>query len=124
MLTQRRAHVAVRGCPFIGDAASYVEPFTGEGMAWALACGYSSAELASRAIESGDIIDVAHQWERHHREMIVKRSRTCKLISLGLRYPIVPQLSVRLLSVFPWLAQPFVQSMNSPFQLNAFSELV
>ncbi|MEC8554457.1 MAG: NAD(P)/FAD-dependent oxidoreductase [Planctomycetota bacterium] len=121
-LTQRRANVAEHGCLFIGDAAGYVEPFTGEGMAWALACGYTSAALAARAINANETERVAEQWKKHHREMIVRRSRACKLISLGLRYPIVPQFSVRALSVFPWLAQPIVRSMNAPFDLNALPD--
>jgi len=122
MLTQRRARVAENGCLFVGDAAGYVEPFTGEGMAWALAGGNAAAALAVQAIESGDTVTVAEQWRQHHREMIVRRSRTCKAISLGLRYPIIPQLSVRVLSVFPWLAQPFIRSMNAPFELKTIAE--
>ena len=37
VLTRRRERVEARGRVFvIGDAAGYVEPFTGEGMSWAI----------------------------------------------------------------------------------------
>ncbi|GAB5401774.1 MAG: FAD-dependent oxidoreductase [Aureliella sp.] len=122
MLTQRRTNVAENGCLFVGDAAGYVEPFTGEGMAWALACGNAAATLAVRAVESGSMETLATQWRQHHREMIVRRSRICKMISIGLRYPMIPQVSVPLLSLFPWVAGPFIRSMNAPFRLDALPE--
>jgi flavin-dependent dehydrogenase len=39
----------------IGDAAGYVEPFTGEGMAWALAAADGLAPLAARAVGAWDV---------------------------------------------------------------------
>ena len=52
---------------FLGDAASYVEPFTGEGIAWALASARAVEPFALRAIERWDP-RLARDWgQAHHR---------------------------------------------------------
>jgi flavin-dependent dehydrogenase len=48
-LTRRARRCAARRLFVLGDAAGYVEPFTGEGMAWALASALALAPLAVRA---------------------------------------------------------------------------
>jgi flavin-dependent dehydrogenase len=47
LLTRRRARVAANGVLVVGDAAGYVEPFTGEGMTWALVTGALAGTLAA-----------------------------------------------------------------------------
>lgn len=49
-LTRRRTRISEERVFVLGDAAGYVEPFTGEGMAWALASGAAVAPLAARAV--------------------------------------------------------------------------
>ena len=62
--SRRRTAPARRDRLFLlGDAAGYVEPFTGEGIAWALASGRAIAPLALRAIERWEP-RLAGEWER------------------------------------------------------------
>ena len=49
-LTRTRRNVAAWGVIAIGDAAGYVEPFTGEGMAWALQQAVLAAPLAGETV--------------------------------------------------------------------------
>ena len=61
-----RPHAATRPLAqdrlfLLGDAAGYVEPFTGEGIAWALASGQAVAPLASQAMERWDP-QLARAW--------------------------------------------------------------
>ncbi|MFM9170747.1 MAG: hypothetical protein ACKOTD_11730, partial [Phycisphaerales bacterium] len=46
-LTRRRACVAAPRILVTGDAAGYVEPFTGEGLGWAIATGAAAGRLAA-----------------------------------------------------------------------------
>ena len=48
-LTRRTTPIAEERLFLLGDAAGYVEPFTGEGIAWALVAGLAVAPLAIRA---------------------------------------------------------------------------
>jgi flavin-dependent dehydrogenase len=48
-LTRRTDPVAARRIFLIGDAAGYVEPFTGEGIAWALAAGLAAPRFVRPA---------------------------------------------------------------------------
>lgn len=60
----RRAIPPVRGSLLlVGDAARVVEPFTGEGITYALATG----ELAARALLEGDLRSYAHAHARLYR---------------------------------------------------------
>ena len=53
-LTRQTRPLAEDRLFLLGDAAGYVEPFTGEGIAWALVSGQAVAPLALRAMERWD----------------------------------------------------------------------
>ena len=62
----------------LGDAAGYVEPFTGEGIAWALASAQAIAPLALRAIEQWDPRLSRAWWNMHCRRLIERRWLVCR----------------------------------------------
>ncbi|MCG8467656.1 MAG: FAD-dependent monooxygenase [Gemmatimonadetes bacterium] len=97
----------------LGDAAGYVEPFTGEGMAWALASGRAAAVLASRAIDRFDD-GVAQQWERRHRATVASAQRRCRVIAETLRRPLLVSGLSQVLTRAPSLAAPLIKAMNQP----------
>ncbi|MDA1052628.1 MAG: FAD-dependent monooxygenase [Planctomycetota bacterium] len=115
-LTQHREHVAAERCFFIGDAAGYVEPFTGEGMAWALASGRAVAPIVVDLLQDDGEADAMQAWTDQHRRLIARRARLCRYVSRMLRYPAVVSVAVRLLAHAPWLARPVVRSLNASFQ--------
>lgn len=99
------------GCVFrVGDAAGYVEPFTGEGIGWALA---GARLLATAVIASGDggHIDPARAGTRYraaHATYFAGRHRRCRRIARGLRVgPVVSGL-VRAARLAPWAARRVV----------------
>jgi flavin-dependent dehydrogenase len=97
----------------IGDAAEYVEPFTGEGMAWALISGATVVEHVVAALNgAGPAAQAA--WRRHSRSLLGWRKRRCRWIARALRHPRLTALSVRLLSARPQLAGPYVRALNRP----------
>src|SRR5262249_9198733 len=69
----------------LGDAAGYIEPFTGEGIAWALASGEAVAALAAEA-SSRWRDGLAAAWERTHRRVVGHRL-VCRAAAAVLRRP-------------------------------------
>lgn len=84
-LTRRRASVEADGRIFlIGDATGYIEPFTGEGMTWALgdACMVTDHALAvlGGRYTPGD-------WDAQHRHINTRRKILCRSTARLLRMP-------------------------------------
>jgi flavin-dependent dehydrogenase len=112
-LTRRAKALAGDRWFAVGDAAGYVEPFTGEGMAWAMMSATALAPLAARAAQKWDT-SLVHEWESTHRRIIGKRQQACRVVSRVLRSPTLTTLAVRTLSMFPCLSRPVVASLNRP----------
>lgn len=121
-LTQHREQVVAERCFFIGDAAGYVEPFTGEGMAWALASGRAVASIVLDFLQTGRESDALQAWTDMHQRLIANRARLCRCVSRLLRYPTIVSIAVRLLAIAPWLARPVVKSLNASFDENRTSK--
>lgn len=105
----RQAPRAAERLLVLGDAAGYVEPFTGEGMAWALASARALAPLAARGWSS----TLAVEWKAVHHRLIVRRQRLCRLVALALRCPHLTRAMVRVLSWMPALARPVMRRLSS-----------
>lgn len=112
-LTFRRHGLALEKLFVLGDASGYVEPFTGEGMAWALAGALALAHLAAAAIERWDD-QLAHRWEHLHRTVVGRRQRLCRVVAATLRRPTLTAAAVTLLRAAPRLAAPAVAAINAP----------
>ncbi|WP_227255124.1 NAD(P)/FAD-dependent oxidoreductase [Frigoriglobus tundricola] len=97
----------------VGDAAGYVEPFTGEGMAWAVMSAAALAPIAARGVQEWST-SLTGEWESTHRRLIGTRQRTCRIVSRVLRAPALTALVVRALSAVPALSRPVVRSLNRP----------
>lgn len=88
----------------IGDAASYVEPFTGEGIGWALVGARSVAEamLAHAANDStvtASVIAAAH--ERSIARRLAGPKRRCLWVASAVRHPAVVATAVAAARVAP-----------------------
>ena len=104
-LTRNLASPAAPGLFVIGDAAGYVEPFTGEGMAWAFAGAEAVVPFVARAVESPGVA-VERGWGREYARTIGREQRWCRLIAAGLRRPALVMPLVALLRRHPGLAAP------------------
>jgi flavin-dependent dehydrogenase len=80
-LTRTRASVAARGILVVGDAAGYIEPFTGEGMSWAIATGLAAGELAAREPRAHEL------WPARCAALVARPKWRCRAIALALRNP-------------------------------------
>ena len=110
-LTRRPASTTRTRVFALGDAAGYVEPFTGEGMAWALSAAVAVAPIAARAVAHYDET-IERAWQTRHRDLVTRRQWICKAMAAGLRRPLVVSLGVRAVSTMPGLAQPLIRRIN------------
>jgi menaquinone-9 beta-reductase len=110
-LTRKPEHIAAYRLFAVGDAAGYIEPFTGEGMAWAIISASLVATIAVRAIDNWNE-GQAEEWEALHRRVLGPRQRRCRVVARVLRSPLLRQLAVCSLSLFPYLARPVIASLN------------
>ncbi len=115
-LTRRRKTLFDQRLFIIGDAAGYVEPFSGEGMAWALASANCVLPLVARCVKAWQP-ELGRQWELQHRELIGSRQRTCRAVTLLLRNQGLTRVAVEALKLSPTLATPLVRRINRPFVL-------
>jgi len=111
-LSQKRASVAAPRLLVLGDAAGYVEPFTGEGIAWAIASGFLAARMTTEA-ESQPHGVLEKLWMEVHLKHIQKKQRACAVIAALIRSETLSRALLSLLSSTPWLARPLLEYFNS-----------
>jgi flavin-dependent dehydrogenase len=104
-LTRWLVRPAARGVFVLGDAAGYVEPFTGEGMAWAFAGAEAVVPFVKRAGGPPGAA-VEREWARALADTIGREQRWCRFIARGLRRPALVTSLVALLGRHPGLATP------------------
>lgn len=114
-LTRRPARPFAHRLLAVGDAAGYIEPFTGEGIAWALAGGAAVAPLAVAGAKDWSA-EVGRTWERQHRQIVGRRQHACRWVSRLLRHRAWCAAAVMTLQWAPQLASPLVRSINQPFK--------
>lgn len=95
-LTRARARVAAPGLFVMGDAAGYVEPFTGEGMTWALHSARAGAGIGAEALRSGEagMEEAARAWERFHAHRLAPRQAWCRAVRLVTHRPSITAAAV------------------------------
>lgn len=100
----------------VGDAGGYVEPFTGEGMSWALASGRAVAPIVAQAMKHYSP-NLAREWTLQNRQLLGWRKWLCRWLTYGLRQPVLARFGVRALSRLPSLAAPIVYWLNQSPQI-------
>jgi flavin-dependent dehydrogenase len=110
-LTHRLNCVARDGVFAIGDSAAYVEPFTGEGIYWAL---HSAADLSSLLATSGTWSNEAIElkWRQRQRRFLSTQTVSSRLLTSLLRSPRLTNWSIRALQAMPSAAALLAWMMN------------
>ena len=96
----------------VGDATGYVEPFTGEGMTWALSGGQSVGKIAALAVTT-DAIRATRQWQQTWDKLVYRRQKWCWRLAWLLRHPQAARLGVAMLAKYPVLTNSIVNQLNS-----------
>lgn len=113
-LTRQRRPRAHGALLLVGDAAGYAEPFSGEGMAWALESGTAATGVALEALAGVERADVDRRWNRFHRRRIGRRHRRSRWIARALRHPRPVAAGVRLLRRWPGLGAMIARGVGAP----------
>ena len=112
-LTSRPNQVAWERVFLIGDAAGYVEPFTGEGMAAALETALAVSPLVVQASSQWDS-SLAERWTSMHRQIVGNREFTCRQLAWVLRRPWAARAAMVLCRSLPKLAGHFISRTTIP----------
>ncbi len=109
-LTRTRNKLADERLFVVGDAAGYVEPFTGEGMATALRGARAVTDLAESAVRSWEprLID---QWTLTMRRDVIRRW-PCNMLTRLLRVPLLVRLAMGATVSVPVLGRTVIRSIN------------
>lgn len=95
---RRRAQAQEGRILRVGDAAGYVEPFTGEGMSWALLGGSDIAYDAIACIEHGPD---SSRWPRTLHGLLARRHARCRAVSNAVRSPTLVRVAIAFAGVAP-----------------------
>ncbi|QDT90053.1 NAD(P)/FAD-dependent oxidoreductase [Gimesia algae] len=95
----------------LGDAAGYLEPFTGEGMANAITEGMAVAQLVPEGIRHWDSA-LEQKWLNAHYALTDGRLFWCRWLARLLRSPTAVGWGLRLFHLFPGMARPIVARLN------------
>jgi flavin-dependent dehydrogenase len=112
-LTRHTPRPAGHRVLLLGDAAGYVEPFTGEGIAWALAAAAAAPPLVQRGLPHWDE-SIEADWLKLRRRLVERRQAWCRGAAWLLRRPRLVQATMQLLKWFPALARPVVRRLSAP----------
>jgi 2-polyprenyl-6-methoxyphenol hydroxylase-like FAD-dependent oxidoreductase len=109
-LTRRAHEPAGKRLLAVGDAAGYVEPFTGEGMAWALAAAEAVSSLVGDSWREG----VAESWTTWVRQTARRRQRMIRAVAWGVRRPMVAGPAIALGRYFPGTVAGVISRLFHP----------
>jgi flavin-dependent dehydrogenase len=118
LLTQRSERIFGRRLFLIGDAAGYIEPFTGEGIAWALESAAAVAPLADRAVAAWHD-ELGHKWQTAYAGIVESRQGLCRLLARAMRRPLLVRAGIHVASWMPSIAERLVAELNAPTALAA-----
>ena len=107
----RQRQVGNRRLLAVGDAAGYVEPFTGEGMAWAIGTGIAAADCIADKLSD---FDLGEQWCGTYAVMMQKRQWICRALSQSLASPASSRWLMRGMRFAPWIVRRAIWRMNQP----------
>jgi len=110
-LTRQRSTLAMPGILVAGDAAGYVEPFTGEGMSWALASGCAAGQLAARMIHEPSCW---LQWPAHWEGLLRRDRWRCRLVAHLLRSPRTVHAGLTVARRWPTIAARLARTIGQP----------
>lgn len=104
----RPRRVANNRVALVGDAAGYVEPFTGEGMAWAIESANLLAHVCAAIAPGAWNAATAKHYENLWRRRIARRQRICKALSFAIARP----AAVTALAKIATIASPLPKALS------------
>jgi flavin-dependent dehydrogenase len=111
-LTSRSKQIASERVFLVGDAAGYVEPFTGEGIRWALESGIGVIPMLQKSVANWRN-SIAQEWSRWYTQNIQREQKVCRRIAVGLKQPMVRWFAHQAISLRPHFINEFISTIHS-----------
>lgn len=111
-LTRTPSRVSGHRIFLLGDSTGYIEPFTGEGMAWAASAAKAILPLIKTGLTETWSRNLEVQWESTFRSIVSGEQKTCRLLSAALRRPWMLTPVLTACRIFPSLTQHLVGRIN------------
>jgi len=100
----------VPGLLTIGDAAAFIDPFTGSGMLLA----FESAKFAAESVSAtADVEDLGAEYERRYRSTFDRRLRVCSWLRRASFVPFLAELTIAGLNVSSTLKSKLVRATRA-----------
>jgi menaquinone-9 beta-reductase len=112
-LTRRTTPLASYRCLVIGDAAGYAEPFTGEGIGWAMHSALLATSLLGGPLQCWDDA-IGFRWRRLFDDHLAGRQWKCRALTQILSAKQMRQIIIQGLRRAPSLSQPIVRMLDRP----------
>ena len=103
LLTRRRIALGGHRVLTVGDACGYVEPFTGEGIAWAIRSAIEATELVLQHGQTWPI-DTPAMWAQRHRRTVGRQQKACRMLRFALHRPWLANSALRVGTSLPAIA--------------------
>lgn len=113
-LTRRHATLAYERLFLIGDAAGFAEPFTGEGIAWALASAKAVVSLVHAGVQQWNP-GLVPQWNHWYSSSIGRRQILCQWLTKSLGHTGLATLGATILSWKSSWARALIDALHHPF---------
>ncbi len=111
-LTRSSSRVSAHRTFLIGDAIGYVEPFTGEGMSWALASAESVMPIITDIVAHGWNDELSSRWNDWAHRQRIHKQRTCRWIAGQIRWPRGAAWVLRACNWLPPLRASFIRKTS------------
>ena len=113
-LTRKTSSVAAGRVLVLGDASGYVEPFTGEGMAWGLSSSVACVPIVLAGLKRWDD-SLIENWKQYYRRHIQGRQKWCRRCAYVLKRPLLLNGLMSLIKHYPRIASPIIHHLNAPW---------
>lgn len=110
-LTRRTPRLSAARLFLLGDATGYLEPFTGEGMAWAMASAHAVVPIVEQSLENPEI-GLTSAWRRRYDRVVWREQAICRGIIWLARRPRLAGFAVGAVARHPRLVAPLLRYMN------------
>jgi flavin-dependent dehydrogenase len=111
-LTRTSSRLCAARLLVLGDATGYVEPFTGEGMAWALSAAMLAEPIVAAAVSHRWTTSLEHQFLSKFRNAIVEEQKLCRFLAKVLGNSTLLKLTFTGFRMFPSAARRLVDRVN------------
>jgi flavin-dependent dehydrogenase len=112
-LTRRRKHLGGFRVVTVGDACGYVEPLTGEGMAWAAIGARELVNMLQNPLARWRE-ELPARWRRRYLEIVGRQQRWCRGMRTTIRHPALAAAGIFMGRAMPALAGWIAQTICQP----------